>query len=308
MLNKDLYKPLPSDSAIESWGMLYDYYNNFHEPGTQWIFRGQRNSKNTFKTSLERAILDFGLGRDQPKKCDPQYEEKLAIRQREALRDGLAETIKGEIIKLSASELEDCLLGKFKRQCHHFTKNVPKDGDIIEWLALMRHHGAPTRLLDWTYSFFVALYFAIEHAENGCAVWALNADWLDRVLPCDVRIAVNNIEELNQQTFEKLFRKEPRKLVASINPFRLNERLVIQQGVFLFPGDISKPFDDNLVALLINPKEKLIKYTIKADASIKREILYHLHRMNINRATLFPGLDGFAQSLKTLLAFPEILK
>jgi hypothetical protein len=125
-----------------------------------------------------------------------------------------------------------------------------------------------------------------------------------------VRIAVNNIEELNQQRFEKLFRKEPRKLVASINPFRLNERLVIQQGVFLFPGDISKPFDDNLEALLINqnPKEKLIKYTIKADASVKREILYHLHRMNINRATLFPGLDGFAQSLKRFLAFPEILK
>jgi hypothetical protein len=53
---------------------------------------------------------------------------------------------------------------------------VPDLDDTLEWLALMRHHGAPTRLLDWTYSFFVAVYFACEEAKTNapCVVYALD--------------------------------------------------------------------------------------------------------------------------------------
>lgn len=46
----------------------------------------------------------------------------------------------------------------------------------MEWLALMQHFGAPTRVLDITKSSYVAAYFAIEDATAGddCAVWAIN--------------------------------------------------------------------------------------------------------------------------------------
>ncbi len=54
---------------------------------------------------------------------------------------------------------------EFKRRAHHYISDLPNDEDDLEWVALMQHHGAPTRLLDWTRSAYVAAFFAAESAE-----------------------------------------------------------------------------------------------------------------------------------------------
>ena len=53
-------------------------------------------------------------------------------------------------------EAERHLLHQFQRRLHHYRVDVPALDDSLKWFALMQHHGAPTRLLDWTRSPYVA--------------------------------------------------------------------------------------------------------------------------------------------------------
>src|SRR5258708_4434671 len=66
---------------------------------------------------------------------------------------------------------------RVQRTYHQYANHVPRKNSEIEWLSVMRHHGAPTRLLDFTYSIYVAAYFALETADMDCAVWAVNGPW-----------------------------------------------------------------------------------------------------------------------------------
>jgi hypothetical protein len=258
----------------------------------EWIYRGLPDSGYLLQTSLERAFNKWFSGGLDPDR---------------------------------ALHIEGGLIRSFKRQCYHYITNVPDSQNIMEWLALMRHHGAPTRLLDWSYSFFAGVYFAVETVdpERDCSVWALNQKWAwtrDKDLykglmePIDNKGLDTDPNVMELETFRDVFMaKKP--FVCPINAYRLNERLVIQQGTFLCPGDISKSFEENLTALApirdskADFEDHLWEIRIKKDPpDLRKKILRKLHRMNMNRATLYPGLDGFAQSLDiTLMGFPEIL-
>ena len=268
---------------VQTWKDLFKLYDDkFAKPGMQWIFRGLPDACFKLETTVERVAKRFGRN----------------------------------LKELSALEPE--MIRYFKRQAHHYLENPPEDDDTIEWLALMQHFGSPTRLLDWTYSFFVALFFAVERADTRCAVWAIDMDEIRRraqLLFDEPAFSYLKKKDprLKSRDFFKLVFDKPRpiSLVYSLNPERLNERLIVQQGLFLAPADITKSFMDNLKELFppSSPvtKNYICKIVIDADVKRRREILRHLHRMNINRRSLFPGLDGFAKSLVTCLANPKML-
>jgi hypothetical protein len=89
------------------------------------------------------------------------------------------------------------------------------------------------------------------------------------------------------------------KFVKSENPLHLNERLTTQQGAFLCPADLQSSFLDNLREMgNWNEKDHLRKLYLDLDKSEANRFAQRLKEMNLSRASLFPGLDGFATSLK----------
>ena len=86
-------------------------------------------------------------------------------------------------------------------------------------------------------------------------------------------------------------------LVSPVNAERLNTRSTIQQGFFLCPGDIERPFEDNLSSMVSRePSQKaIVKFVIPHSA--RNRALTELKHMNISRASLFPDLGGLATSL-----------
>jgi NAD(P)-dependent dehydrogenase (short-subunit alcohol dehydrogenase family) len=82
--------------------------------------------------------------------------------------------------KLAAQDREPSVIREFKRRYHHYALHIRQLSHDLEWLSVMQHHGAPTRLLDWTYSLHVAAYFGAESAiateDADAAIWLLNDD------------------------------------------------------------------------------------------------------------------------------------
>lgn len=262
----------------ESWNeLLSAFHTGIKDPDT-WVFRGMRNADWALQTSLDRALSATGIAHEK------------------------------------ANKVEGGLLRRFQREAQHYSIRQPDQKSTLEWLATMQHFGAPTRLLDWTHSFFIAVYFAIFDVtlEPKCAdvvVWALDWDWLEKEAPFASTFESIYRNDLNWEIFDNFeLLRSGSPAVLKANSFNLNERVTIQQGTFLMPTDVTKTWEENFLASisLSSASEHIKRILISADA--RNGILAGLHRMNIHHGTLFPGLDGFARSLQTRLVVPGLLK
>jgi hypothetical protein len=252
-----------AEVILRKWSDIHDFGRR------NWLFRGQRSARWDLKTSLERCF------------------------EREA--------VAGE----ARIALEAELLREFRRTFHNYAVHIPERSSVIEWLSLMQHHGAPTRLLDFNYSIYVASYFALETADEDCAVWAIDAEWvMGAAVEAMKQAGKSNAVKLHAKTSEDhetiadeiLFKPPFVSSVLLLSPFRLNERLRIQKGTFLVPGDVASSFMDNLRSHAGHELEDRV-LKIVLPARLRGEALEKLHYMNISSTSLFPGLDGYARSL-----------
>lgn len=196
-------------------------------------------------------------------------------------------------------------LAEFQRGARNYLSRDEIPGHTIEWLALMQHHGAPTRLLDFSRSPFVAAFFAFEQcellAEGEIAIWAMNVHFLrhrslgilSKLFP---EAAEQNKNGIREDFFERIFFSNNCSIVFPVEPFRMNRRYSLQQSIFVSTGKGYEPFMEQLSFLGGDLENALVKIVLPA--CLQKEVLRDLQRMNLNRASLFPDLDGYAASLR----------
>lgn len=223
-----------------------------------WAFRGQRNAAWPLISSLSRHLRSF---------VPPEYwleREKRSIR-------------------------------VFRRKAHNYLTDPQVLEDPLRCLALMQHHGAPTRLLDFTKSPFVAAYFALERSTEWSAVFALNTPAIWDLAPIAFpELTRDEVDPRDPLRFLRYFTGSPNTVVWTGEPNQLDRRLVAQSGMFVLPGAL----DDTIDALLDgyeSPHPLILKYALAPEMRLAG--MRELYRMNITYATLFPDLDGLARSM-----------
>ena len=162
-------------------------------------------------------------------------------------------------------------------------------------LFSMQHHGLPTRLLDWTSNFSVAIYFALnvqaERGSNPC-VWILDPFELNRITCSDAVILTppDDFEGSYYENFitnEKTFGHD----VVAINPTRLTSRQLAQDSTFTVFGNLTKPLEE------VAP-QALKK--IELSTRMRNEVEEFLRLSGITEYRLFPDLDGLSRYIKKI--------
>ncbi len=199
-----------------------------------------------------------------------------------------------------ARELEHHMLRNFRKYAH---TGAAAGDSIWNWLALAAHHGLPTRLLDWTYSPFVALHFATENAreyDQDAVVWCVNHRETNRRLPPELR-SVADAEGSNAFTaemlsrvadsLEKLAALSETDFVVFLEPPSLDQRIVNQFALFSL---LSRP--DRALDSWLDANSDLSRRVI-IPAGMKWEVRDKLDQAGITERVLFPGLDGLSRWL-----------
>ncbi|MDX5421807.1 MAG: FRG domain-containing protein [Hymenobacteraceae bacterium] len=197
--------------------------------------------------------------------------------------------------------LEPHLLRNFRKYAH---SNASPGDSVWNWLAVAQHHGLPTRLLDWTYSPYVALHFATNdlsrYEEDGC-VWCFNYVKSSEYLPVPLKKALDE-EGSNVFTPEMLEPVAPalkslksfqeKDYVLFLEPPSLDARIVHQYALFSMMSDVKAELSQWL------QQHPELYFRVIIPASLKWEVRDKLDQANITERVLFPGLSGLSEWLK----------
>lgn len=238
------------DVELGTWDDAMELARSFYAHKDPWLFRGERDGSWHLSTTLQRALTSL----EEPLKKLADVERRILIKFRRTA------PLHGQVVSQEA---------------------IAEHTDAIDWLTMVQHYGGPTRLLDFTRSFWVAVFFAIEATSSAKfpeeqVVWAVNSRKLwNQVmaqLPCKneqyrpseasqrrrgARIEARKWLMLDENWGKRGFEKQRKcfgldkgqklpALALPIEPERMNPRMAAQGGSFIFAMGADRTFEENL--------------------------------------------------------------
>jgi hypothetical protein len=250
---------------VGTWTKLHELLQS--DRLRNWAFRGQEDAIWPLQSSLTRDLA------------------------RKGIHPGAWQEQEGRIIRI------------FRRKAHLLLDRAP--ADFFEWLALMQHHGAPTRLLDFTWSPYVAAFFALDRATKPAAIWAICSRKLrdhgeEIIYKARARVPANRVLPplvcpWNEDGLASVVLSNRHRAVFMGEPYHMNRRLIAQSGTFVVPGVIDCSVDQ-LIARQPGGRSAILKIELDTQ-KLRDEAVRALYTMNLTHATLFPDLDGLARSM-----------
>lgn len=189
------------------------------------------------------------------------------------------------------------LLQDFRRIAELKIPRPPARAETLEWVQVAQHYGLPTRLLDWTESATVGLYFVCwSQPDADGMLYVLDPAALNSLGPAKVSrvLTAQQDRELIDEYLQLDGRsaRRPSRPTLAINPMWNSERLILQRGAFTLHGtpfQLDRGQAPSLVGIPIFREHK-------------RALLRQLGRIGMDTLTLFPELEHACAYLRGRLA------
>ena len=246
---------------------------------------------------------------DQLLKKINSYPNNFAFRGQADSAWGLQSTLERMVLSVGKrSHFEERSLEQFRSKFKLYSKDMEMPEKKLSWLSLMQHHGVPTRLLDFTTSPYVALYFAIESlvpsVDGKLSLYAIDYSALVET-SCGYVLARDrgfeeyadhgNFYKKCERAFEDVLDKRSYDVLWFVDPIQLNNRLEKQAGTFLISGSFDKSI------------EELLHSDIYKNVNIEKINILHefyeniyalLRKINLGPKGIYGDLHGLAMDIR----------
>lgn len=180
----------------------------------------------------------------------------------------------------------------------------------FELYSLMQHYGFPTRLLDWSTSMLVALYFALDGEADkdqdgntiDRVVWGMTTGIINKLNFLNRRIiptAIGKASTAGEKYLPSPLRKEDGDIFEfEVNPLAVrmpftNKRVHAQKGCFTVHGSNSQGIEEIMLSNGLG--NELVKFVFDEDSA--KDIQKTLHKMEINEDDIYQDLNSLSQRI-----------
>jgi hypothetical protein len=209
--------------------------------------------------------------------------------------DDLGYDLVPSALRYPSEELRNAALNlmiDFRRLGEIKLSRPPRWDEEFRWVQIAQHYGLPTRLLDWTESPTVALFFASQNLKADGGIYVMNPIDLNRAsFPSRPRILDQHQDSKILERYLRLTGSAPtrtRLKTVAINPVWNSERLMAQKGVFTLHGTEFNLDRDQAPSLVFIPILRDFKQQLQRD----------LERIGIDEMSMFPELEHTCRFLK----------